>query len=134
MTYSPVDAVSERVVAAILRDGERVLLCHRHPDRQWYPNVWDLPGGHVEPGELPAEALRRECREELDVDVVDKRRVARVREDDLHLSVFRVSRWNGRPRNAAPDEHDELRWVAVGELDGLVLADHRYRQLLSDVV
>jgi mutator protein MutT len=122
------------VVAAVLVEAGRVLLCHRRADLRWYPDVWDLPGGHVEPGELPAEALRRECREELDVDVVDERRVARVREADLHLSVFLVSRWNGRPRNAAPEEHDQLRWVGVDELDGLVLADHRYQQLLSDVV
>ena len=30
----------------MLRCGERILLCHRRPDRAWYPDVWDLPGGH----------------------------------------------------------------------------------------
>ena len=122
------------VVAAVLVEAGRVLLCHRRADLTWYPDVWDLPGGHVEPGELPADALRRECREELDVEVVDERRVARVREGDLHVSVFLVARWDGRPRNAAPEEHDELRWFAAGELDGLALADPRYRQLLGDAV
>ena len=38
-----------RIVTALLRDGNRVLLCHRSPRRRWYPDVWDLPGGHVEP-------------------------------------------------------------------------------------
>ena len=50
------------------------------------------------------------------------------------MSVFLVARWDGPPRNAAPEEHDELRWFAAGELDGLALADPRYRQLLGDAV
>ncbi|OYN98759.1 hypothetical protein CGZ95_11820 [Enemella evansiae] len=42
-------------VAALVRDG-RVLLAHRHPERRWYPDCWDLVGGHVEPGETPEQA------------------------------------------------------------------------------
>ena len=54
-------------VAALVRDG-LVLLVHRHPLRQWYPDCWDLVGGHVEPGESPREAVIRECFEELGAD------------------------------------------------------------------
>ena len=57
-------------VAALVRDG-RVLLGHRHPARRWYPDCWDLVGGHVEPGEAPHQAIVRECREELGVRVHD---------------------------------------------------------------
>jgi 8-oxo-dGTP diphosphatase len=46
-----------RIVAAFLRDGNRVLLCHRSAARRWYPDVWDLPGGHVEDGEIPHSYL-----------------------------------------------------------------------------
>ena len=35
------------VAGVLIRDGH-VLLCHRSPAREWYPDVWDLPGGHVE--------------------------------------------------------------------------------------
>ena len=59
-------------VAALVRDG-LVLLVHRHPSRRWYPDCWDLVGGHVDLGESPHQAVRRECREELDVDVHDPR-------------------------------------------------------------
>src|SRR5215467_12963763 len=52
-----------RIVTAFLRDADRVLLCHRSAQRRWYPDVWDLPGGHVEPEELLAAALARELRE-----------------------------------------------------------------------
>lgn len=40
------------VVAGLLVRGTEVLLGHRSPGRRWYPDVWDLPGGHVEDGEL----------------------------------------------------------------------------------
>jgi 8-oxo-dGTP diphosphatase len=56
-------------VTAFLRDGKRVLLCHRSADRRWYADVWDLPGGHVEAGESPSIALVRELREELGISI-----------------------------------------------------------------
>lgn len=40
-----------QVVPGLVRGDGRVLLCHRQADRASYPNVWDLPGGHIEPGE-----------------------------------------------------------------------------------
>jgi hypothetical protein len=51
------------VVAGLLVEAGLVLLCHRSANRRWYPNVWDLPGGHVEKGETPANTLVRELHE-----------------------------------------------------------------------
>ena len=39
------------VVAGVLVAGNRVVLGHRSTARRWYPDVWDVIGGHVEPGE-----------------------------------------------------------------------------------
>jgi len=67
--------VSRRIpiaVAALLHD-HHVLMVHRRPDRQWYPDCWDLPGGHVEAGESPEQAVARECHEELGIRVVTVR-------------------------------------------------------------
>ncbi|MFF1615243.1 NUDIX hydrolase [Amycolatopsis sp. NPDC058278] len=50
----------EIVIAALVRKG-RVLLVHRSPNRHACPDVWDLPGGHIEPGETELAALTREC-------------------------------------------------------------------------
>jgi 8-oxo-dGTP diphosphatase len=57
------------VVAALLIRGGRVLLARRAAGKRIAPGKWHLPGGHVEPGESDAAALRREMREELGVDV-----------------------------------------------------------------
>jgi len=125
------------VAGALVRNG-RVLLAHRSPGRRWYPDVWDLPGGHVEPGETSRQALVRELREELGVEVGESARVAELvvgdGDDGLRLTVHRVDRWDGDPVNRAPDEHDELRWCAAAELGGLALAHDGYRPLLTGLL
>ena len=114
------------VAAALLvRDG-RVLLCHRHPRRRWYPDVWDIPGGHIDANETPAAALQRELHEELGVmvqqiDEVPWRTLTPAA--DLTLNVWLVDRWDGEIENRAPDEHDEIAWFRPEEADQLNLVD-----------
>jgi 8-oxo-dGTP pyrophosphatase MutT (NUDIX family) len=110
-------------VAALVRDGS-VLLAHRHPLRRWYPDCWDLVGGHIEPGELPHQAVERECLEELGVRIHDPRPVPMAFTDpSIAMHAFVVTRWEGDPFNAALEEHDDLRWFGSHELGGLKLAD-----------
>lgn len=110
-------------VAALVRDG-LVLLVHRHPSRPAYPDCWDLVGGHVEPGELPHEAVRRECLEELGVHVHDPRPFPMaVSDPSLDMHAFLVTRWDGEPVNAAPGEHDDLRWFRPEDLVALTMAN-----------
>ena len=56
------------VTAAVVFDGEKVLLTRR-PDDKRHPGFWEFPGGKVDPGESPEQALCREMLEELDVEV-----------------------------------------------------------------
>lgn len=108
--------------AVLLRDG-LVLLAHRHPMRQAYPDRWGFVGGHVEPGESPHRAVRRECREELGVHIQDPLPFPMTVSDPaLDVHGFLVTRWAGEPINAAPDEHVDLRWFRPYELAGLRLA------------
>jgi 8-oxo-dGTP diphosphatase len=109
-------------VAALVRDG-LVLLAHRHPSRRWYPDCWDLVGGHLEPGELPHEAVSRECLEELRIHIHDPKPIPMTISDPtLDLHAFVVTRWDGEPVNAAPDEHDDLQWFRPSDLAILKLA------------
>ncbi|MPQ96667.1 NUDIX domain-containing protein [Modestobacter sp. I12A-02628] len=123
------------VVAGALVSGGRVLLAHRCATRRWYPDVWDFPGGHVDPGESELDALVRELHEELGVRVreVDQLPVARLEDvaTEMRLAVWAVHRWQGTPVNRAPDEHDELRWVTRQDLAELALAHPAYPRLVD---
>jgi 8-oxo-dGTP diphosphatase len=87
--------------------------------------VWDVPGGHVEQGEQPIVALRRELQEELDI-VVDAEFAVELQSltpaDDLTISTWLITKWTGEVSNRAPDEHDELGWFSLTELAQLSLA------------
>jgi 8-oxo-dGTP diphosphatase len=126
-----------QVVAAVLRRGDRVLLGHRCADRASYPDVWDLPGGHVEPGEHSADALARELREELAIHVDPPALPTRVFTDDelgVDLAVWLVDDWASEPVNAAPEEHDALAWRRPDEWSHLPLAHPGYPELLAEAV
>ncbi|WP_132991843.1 (deoxy)nucleoside triphosphate pyrophosphohydrolase [Gordonia zhaorongruii] len=102
------------VVAGALHRAGRLLLAQRS-----YPpeldGLWELPGGKVESGETPREALARELCEELNVDVrVGSRlRVTVQPEPGLELVALRAELLDGTPRAV---EHRAIRWVAPAEL------------------
>jgi mutator protein MutT len=120
------------VVAGVLCRGAQALLVHRTPQREWYPDTWDLPGGHVEPGETPDRALERELREELGVTArVTGPVLAQVVGADFRMDVWAISTWQGEPENLVPAEHDDLRWFTRDELAALRLADPRIPKLVD---
>jgi mutator protein MutT len=123
-----------RVVAVILSRGDQLLLCHRSPGRRWFPDVWDFPGGHVETGERPEDALRREVAEELGAELegVDGSPVLHrvVPQAGLDLTVWVSWRWRGTVSNLQPEEHDAIGWFEEGQLDELSFAGPSYLPLL----
>lgn len=124
-----------RVAFGVLVDGERVLLCHRHPMRRLFPNVWDLPGGHIEDGEDPKDTVLRELAEELGVRGTQCAPLSTVVEvPGAETHAFVISAWEGDPVNMAPDEHDEVRWVNLSELVGLELAVPEVATLAAEAV
>jgi 8-oxo-dGTP diphosphatase len=84
-----------RVVAAVIERDGRYLVTQRRPTAV-LPNLWEFPGGKVEPGESDAQALKREIRERLDADVDVLQMISFVRHPyerytvDLHLYQCRL--------------------------------------------
>ncbi|MEV0822491.1 NUDIX hydrolase [Nonomuraea rubra] len=136
MTISADGSGRVRIVTAVLRDDDRVLLCHRSAGRRWYPDVWDLPGGHVEEGEDPRESLVRELREELGITASKPSGppMHEIRTATFSMQIWLVGSWTGTPVNAAPDEHDAVAWFETPDLDSLRLAHEPYLSMLAAVL
>jgi mutator protein MutT len=125
------------IVTAILRQHGRILLCHRTPQRLAAPNVWGLPGGHVEAGEAAEEALVRELAEELGIKVAPPsgRPTAMFDADLFHMRIWLIESWSGTPTNIEPAEHDALIWADLDQTRGLDLAHpEHYRPLFADLL
>jgi 8-oxo-dGTP diphosphatase len=104
-------------VALIDPDG-RVLLAQR-PEGKSMAGLWEFPGGKVETGETPEEALIRELHEELGIDTwsscLAPLTFASHAYDDFHLlmPLFACRRWNGTPHSK---EGQALKWVKAQDL------------------
>ncbi|RIV30256.1 NUDIX domain-containing protein [Micromonospora radicis] len=127
------------VVCGALVENGAVLLVHRSPTRRAYPDLWDLPGGHVDADESELQALAREMREELGVHIVAESASrlgdwhAGSGEDAVHVGVWQIRDWVGSPANRAPDEHDDIAWVGISELGGLPLVFGALPALLTSL-
>jgi len=106
------------VAAAFVDPQSRILIAQRPPNKQ-LGGLWEFPGGKVEVGERPEDALVREVREELDVavdrDALEPLTFASHAYDDFHLlmPLFIVRRWQGEPRAV---EAPALAWASPSDL------------------
>jgi 8-oxo-dGTP pyrophosphatase MutT (NUDIX family) len=106
-------------VIAVLRKDDRVLVIRRGV-KVISPGWWTFPGGRIEPGESEQDALVREMREELAVEVTP---VAKVWECDTDDGDFRLHWWTARIDGGElvpdPEEVAEARWVTTAEFFAL---------------
>lgn len=108
----------ERVVvgAAIVSDGRVLAACRSAPVE--LAGGWEFPGGKVEDGESEADALVRECREELGVEVAVGRLIGTQSiTDGVVLHVYLAEHLLGYPE--ARLDHDEVRWLAADDLNSV---------------
>jgi 8-oxo-dGTP diphosphatase len=101
--------VTTQVVAAAIVEDDRVLAARRRRDRRW-----EFPGGKVETGETDAQAVARECREELAIDVDVGGRVATAQDGTVELTVYAAVLAGTPPASGA--DHDAVRWLAAADL------------------
>ena len=105
------------VAAAIERDGRYLVARRTRPED--VAGRWEMPGGKVEPGETEEQALIREIREELGVEIAIGARVPGEwpLHDDLVLHLYVATLIDGDPQPL--EHHDELRWLTPDEFDEL---------------
>jgi len=106
-----------RVTAAIMVHDGMLLIAKRKPTAR-LPNLWELPGGKIEPGETPEECLQRELKEEFDIDVTVGKHVGSNDHSydfgTIELMAFLVTWDHG---DLVLNDHEEIRWVFPHELD-----------------
>jgi 8-oxo-dGTP diphosphatase len=107
----------KRVVAALIwKDGE-ILVCQR-TRHQVMPLKWEFPGGKIEDGEQPRDALRRELEEELGIQAVIEDEVARLVHtyptgNSVELRFYRVHEYSGEIENRI---FRDVRWAKPATL------------------
>jgi 8-oxo-dGTP diphosphatase len=124
------------VAAGVLRDGSGRVLIAQRPDGKHAAGFWEFPGGKIQSGESPLQALCRELAEEIGIQVSAATPLMSFRHDYperlVELHVFEVSQYSGEPHGL---EGQPLRWVAVDELGsvGLLEADEPIAAALLEI-
>lgn len=129
------------VVAALIIQSQKILLGQRSATRAFYPGVWDVFGGHVEPGEQLHETLVRELQEELGITATVWTYLETIKlsaasplpepSDQLILNLYLVTDWIGTPANRQLNEHSTIGWFSLAEATQLQLADPSYSILFA---
>jgi 8-oxo-dGTP diphosphatase len=115
------------VAAGLIVRGEEVLIGQRRPD-QPMALLWEFPGGKIEAGETPQQALARELSEEIGIRATVGPPVIRIRHNYRHggavdLQFFAVHEFSGEIQN---NIYAQVRWVRLEDLPGydFLAADH----------
>jgi 8-oxo-dGTP diphosphatase len=107
----------KRVVAALIVKDGKILVCQR-TKHQTMPLKWEFPGGKIEEGEQPRDALRRELEEELGIDATVGDEVARIKHEyrsgnSVELRFFVVQEFRGELENRI---FRDMQWAERSEL------------------
>jgi 8-oxo-dGTP diphosphatase len=107
----------KRVVAAVIEKNGKLLVCQR-TRHQTMPLKWEFPGGKIEEGEQPRDALRRELEEELGIQAKIGDEIARLQHTypngaAVELRFFIVRAYGGEIENRI---FRDLQWSAPGDL------------------
>lgn len=106
-----------QVVAGLISRDDKILVCQRRRDSA-FPLKWEFPGGKIESGETAVEALRRELREELGIEIAEASLVSRHEHDypeglRVSLHFHRVGHFSGEVKNLV---FERILWSPLDEL------------------
>lgn len=111
------------VVAAVIKDDSRKILITQRNLKKSQGGLWEFPGGKIEPNETKEQAIIREIKEELTIDINVKNyideKIFTYPEKDINLIALECSIING---NIELLEHEDYRWVSSSELENFEFA------------
>ncbi|MBQ6867913.1 MAG: (deoxy)nucleoside triphosphate pyrophosphohydrolase [Clostridia bacterium] len=123
------------VVAALVWDGDRFMICQR-PAHKARGLLWEFVGGKVEKGESKADALVRECKEELDI-IVEPRDIYMELVHEYPDITVRLTLFNSVIKSGEPKllEHNDIRWITaseIGQYDFCPADEEILRKIIED--
>jgi 8-oxo-dGTP diphosphatase len=114
---NPTERKITHVSAAVLIREDGSFLLAQRPAGKPYPGYWEFPGGKIEPDETPAQAIIREIKEELNIEVLDPQpwivRQHVYEHATVLLRFFRITQWRGELRGL---EGQAFTWQRLSEL------------------
>ena len=122
------------VVAAIIRDEEGCVFATQRGSGEW-KDWWEFPGGKIEAGETPEEALKREIQEELETEISVDELLCTVEYDYPKFRLTMHCYWcHIESGSLTLNEHEAARWLTKDELDSVkwLPADIKVVEILSN--
>ena len=113
-----------KVVGGIIINKNKILVAQRSIQKE-HPLKWEFPGGKIVVNENPIDALKREIKEELSVDVKKYKFLLDYEYDyqdikKIHLYFYKIDEYIGKVRNI---EHNQLLWIQYNDLEKLDFLD-----------
>lgn len=106
----------KEVTAAIIREGDKILICQRGKDDE-LPMLWEFPGGKLEAGETLEQCIVREIMEELSLEIkvidVFAKTIYRFNQKEIHFTFFNARIVAGE---MTLNVHNDARWVSAKEM------------------
>ena len=114
-----------QVTGALIKKNDKYLIGRRGPNEK-SPGLWEFPGGKIEKGETPIQCIKRELKEELNINAEIGDLVTKYSYDYPNVSYllhfFKINSYTGEFKMIA---HDKLKWVALNDF-------HKYDFLQGD--
>jgi len=110
------------VVVALIHDQQgRIFMARRAATKTTFPDQFELVGGHIDPGEQPVEALKREIKEEIGVDIIIKRIVDAFTYESEGMFKVEICYLCTLANPAVqpvlnPADHSEAKWITADEI------------------
>ena len=113
-----------KVVGGIIIDKNKILIAQRSNQKE-HPLKWEFPGGKIQENENPIEALKREIKEELSIDIKKSKFLLDYEYEyqdikKIHLYFYKIDEYVGKVRNI---EHNQLLWIQRNHLEKLDFLD-----------